>query len=644
MNLTVGMSTADSGRKAKSQVIGTIADNVSNVNTKGHQQTIRTLQSQEAGGRGAGVRANTAERVVDDLAIKRLWTAQSSFSYATAKTENIESLSSILGQTGDENITLHGRMTTLAEQMSKLSANANDPKFIEGTVAAAKRLTDEMHSLTKRIQDIRIHVDEEINVGINRVNAKIARIDELNEDITFNASRNQETASLESQRDAAMRDLAEDMEIQRLTVGLTKNYRVYTPSGQALLLDKPATITFFQTSSFSPGSTGNGITINGSDATTTLLASKKGRLSGLLEVRDDVMVKFQEQLDQLAETLRDQLNNLHNEGTPYPPTTSLTGTRTFSGDPATELDFQNGSGLVHFVRMDNSTGASNTGDATISKYRVRNTIAVDLGAMTYSVDGGAAAAIGGTSLQSFVDAMNTQTPTTGLTFAINPTSKSLSITAATNAYVGVVQDKDTPGKVEIMDTNSGLNTPNQGFSHLFGLNDFFQTPGTHAGDSKTGLSETLVVKPEIVSNPRLLSRGKIIQPNTFAAGTVSGFTIGNAGINDHTGDIALKMEKGIRVDTYSMPTSGFRTAVTESLLHYTAGFFESTTVQHQEAEDAKEKTEVGLHAIEDVNDEISAVDLMDQLTNLTVFQNSMTADLWVLKVLGALLTETINIV
>ena len=78
---------------------------------------------------------------------------------------------------------------------------------------------------------------------------------------------------------------------------------------------------------------------------------------------DETLVDLQAEIDRLAEVSRDQLNALHNDGTAFPPPTSLTGARTVAATDRPAM-----SGSARFAVVD-STGV------------VVETLDIDLGAL-----------------------------------------------------------------------------------------------------------------------------------------------------------------------------------------------------------------------------------------------------------------------
>jgi flagellar hook-associated protein 1 FlgK len=203
-----------------------------------------------------------------------------------------------------------------------------------------------------------------------------------------------------------------------------------------------------------------------------------GRLAALVEARDQIIPRLHAEHDLLFAQFRDSVNSIHNQGTGWPPATTLTGTRTFA-TPAT-APFQ-GTGTVRFGIIDRTTGGF---------------------VATYDLD---LTALGATTVQGLVTNIDTAlSAATGgsVTCTCNPGS-GLQITSANPNYgIGIVS-LGASAAVE--------NTTQYGFSHYFGLNDLVTSPDVPSPGAvpTPGIAGQLAIRSDIVANPLLISRGQI---------------------------------------------------------------------------------------------------------------------------------------
>ena len=204
-----------------------------------------------------------------------------------------------------------------------------------------------------------------------------------------------------------------------------------------------------------------------STVTSSLLS---GRIKGLVETRDSALVDLGNQIEALSDTLRDQVNAIHNQGSGFPAANVLTGTRTVAGSDAFQAT---GNMRISVV---GATGL------------IVDTVDIDL------------TATGATTVNGLMSTINTALSGNALA---QITNGNLVITA-TNSSNGLA----------INDIGSAESATTLGVSHFFGLNDFF-----------TGArSRDLAVRSDISTDP---SRVSTAQLSTAANVGEAGITIGD---------------------------------------------------------------------------------------------------------------------
>jgi flagellar hook-associated protein 1 FlgK len=240
-----------------------------------------------------------------------------------------------------------------------------------------------------------------------------------------------------------------------------------------------------------------------------------GQLKGLIDMRDQSLAGFQQELGNFARQTALAFNAQNNANAAFPPPASLNGRDTglLSGDAL------------------NFTGKTSVAVADANGNLVSR-IDIDFDAGTLSVDGGAATSFGGT-IGGFVSALNSALGGNG---TASFTDGKLSI-AANNGNGVVVQDEAT--------------TPSQrggaGFSQFFGLNDLFRSAapsilatglsGGDAGGFAAGgtMSFTLkgpngeIGKQASVTLAAGMSIGDIVTALNTSFGGAASFTLGADG-------------------------------------------------------------------------------------------------------------------
>lgn len=345
MSLTLSLNNALSGLKANQQSLAVLSHNIANANTEGYSRQLVDQSAVYIAGVGSGVKVDDVIRKVDKYLQRAVQTQGSEVARTGAVSDYYERIQVLLGEPGATN-TVDEYMTGFFNAVQQLSESPERTSARSNMISAATSLATSVSELSYNLQDLRFEADRDINDAVDSVNQLLRKLDGINVAITTAASGKQSTAGLQDQRDAALRDLAGYLDIQVSFdqngavnviagdgIGLvdgTRHELRYTPiqAAQNFISDDPLnalTVVTLDTSGnpignspalFSSGTSGN---------ITTQLTS--GKLEGLRLMRDEMIPAFLDQLDQLASNLRDSMNTIHNDGSGFPPPSSLTGTR-----------------------------------------------------------------------------------------------------------------------------------------------------------------------------------------------------------------------------------------------------------------------------------------------------------------------------
>lgn len=475
MSLQSALINGLSGMAASSSRITTASNNIVNAGVEGYTSKQSRLETVVLGGVGSGVRATPPERVVDESKIHLLKESTSTVAALTVKVDAYSTLEHYLGGiSSDRSLSgMLGKFQNAVSELSKAPANAGRRNDV---VASAQELCTALKTLGTSIQDRRSFYDRSISESMTIINDKLKEIEKLNSDITSNKALGQAYADLEDQRDKAIRAVAEQMNISTRKEE-TGAVFISTRTGRALVTGAAKKLSFSPTMGIDAGiaypSQIGPIALDGSDITTEISG---GKIAAYIEQRDSILPKLQQDLDTLTTTLRETVNEIHNEGSGYPPAKTLTGQRTFS-DPTTANSFQ-GTGTVRIAVIDTTTNTYvEARDLDLTSVTTPEAVRVALDSMTNVT----ATWSEGTSGKLILDGTNT------------------------NYGIAIVSTTTPPASVRLPSTAT------QGFSHYFGLNDFLITPGHVAedGGNIAGMTNLMTIRSDIAAAGTLVSTGKI---------------------------------------------------------------------------------------------------------------------------------------
>ena len=382
MGLTAILNSAVTGlNTAQTQMLVT-ANNVANVNTPGYARQKVLQETLVAGVQSAGVRVAEVRRIVDNFLVQSLRSAVSDANRFSAQSDIHERLQSLFGRP-DQSSSLSGRVDSIFAGLSRL---ATDPSSAIRRVGALNDMTNfanEVNRLSGQIQLLRQDVDRKIGDNVLVASAALKRIADLNPLVAGQVLAGQETSALVEQREQAVSELARilDVKSRQKDNGFLQ---VTTSGGFELVESTFATLSYTPQGSVSAGTRFQQIQLTRNDPLTGLPIGigvdfdsfiSGGELRGLMDMRNTTLSKFALELGEFSGRVVDELNRVHNSNTALPPPSRLTGRNV-----GLELsDPHNFTGAATFIALNADNSIAN--QVTVDFDNVGSTIASALGAV-----------------------------------------------------------------------------------------------------------------------------------------------------------------------------------------------------------------------------------------------------------------------
>ncbi len=460
-NLSTTINAAVSGRTLAQNNAAIIAQNLSNAETEGYSRQELKFSTQMLGGIGCGVVPKDLIRITDMFKIEQMRSKTSDLSQLATLNTFYTNLNQNLGQPGENN-SLSASLNNLKKMIESLSRRPEVDGERTAVIRAAQNLAQDLGRMSNIAQDARKMADAQIYECVQDVNNLLTNLSSINKEIQYSASQGQSVVGLLDQRDSKLKELSELMDI-RVQYASDGQVNLFSNGGGTLLQTEVHQLDFSQTSGINAtvtyaSGTMNGILIDGDPAKDITTFISGGKLGGYIMARDADMPAFQDSLDEMTAVLRDQMNAVHNRGTAAGVPQTLSGTRT----GLTVADNVVGLGTVKVALVDRATG--NLVEQT-------------------TIDLSTIGTIGG-----IINQMNT------LGMVANLDANGVMQVQANNPAYGVAIASSSPNEATI---TSGA--ANYGFSHYFGLNDFYVTGNTVTGKA-TGIASQLAVRQELVDD------------------------------------------------------------------------------------------------------------------------------------------------
>lgn len=312
MNLSTTFNTALTGLTAATRAAGTVSSNVANAMTEGYGRRELELASRAASA-GGGVQVVTERRIVDAGLLSERRLSDAGAGDARARSDALNSVEDAFGVPGDP-----GALTTrVAELESALTEAISRPDATlrqDSVLRAATRLADGIADVGRAVQAARADADTAIARDVERLNAGLVQVQELNRTILRELASGRSPNGLFDQRQAVLDELSEILPI-RVIDRPRGQVTLYTERGAMLLDGEPARIGFSPMNApLDPAMTVqngalSGLTLNGvaiGIGPSGMLSG--GSLSGHFTARDQLLTDAQAGLDVLAAELIDRFD------------------------------------------------------------------------------------------------------------------------------------------------------------------------------------------------------------------------------------------------------------------------------------------------------------------------------------------------
>lgn len=307
------MDVAKTALFANQVVIQTIGQNIANTSTAGYSRQVVDLQAQtpaesSPGMIGRGVKAAAIERQYNSFIETELIKEQQNYGMMSASADSLTRVEKFFNESTSSGIgtALDDVFNAFQDLTSKPSGSAERTNL----VAKADTLTMTVRQAYSDMQATRQSSDADVESCIGDINSKAERIAQLNYDIARAEAGGQNANDLRDMRGQTLRDLAEQVDITTFEND-TGQIDVII-GGSKPIVQGTATIKLTVERDMASGGliqVGYKNASGQPEVVTTTVRS--GRLKGLLDVRDNLIPKFQSQLDQLAAGVTKEVNKIH---------------------------------------------------------------------------------------------------------------------------------------------------------------------------------------------------------------------------------------------------------------------------------------------------------------------------------------------
>ncbi|MNJ17465.1 Flagellar hook-associated protein 1 [compost metagenome] len=294
-----------SGVLAQQRLLQTTSNNIVNVNSQGYVRE-RTLIYTNSVGLGTG--DMVSERVINAYAQAEVRRDTSAYHAAGSRYDQLFQLDSLLGDASNS------VGTTITSYFKAFHTANESPAEVGGrktTLSELSGMVDRFHTLSAQLDKQSDTINATIGDETDRVNSLLSSINDLNQAIVRTQGSPEENLMLFDQRDEAIRQLSEKMEVRTVTQP-NGSMLVNMSTGHSLVLD--GGVAQFKVVPGSPDSRDARLQLTlGANQANINDKDLGGAIGGLFTARNDLEPAKRE-LGQLAVAMADAMNQQNRLG------------------------------------------------------------------------------------------------------------------------------------------------------------------------------------------------------------------------------------------------------------------------------------------------------------------------------------------
>ncbi len=499
-----------------------ISDNIANVNTVGYARRIVALETQVSSGVGVGVNIAQIRRSIDEFLLKSVRAQLSKVGESTVNNTYFDRLQKFTFGDPNSKYTINNAMSEFYSRLENFSNNPSSAVNRTLVINSATDFTNGLNELSTAIQTERLNADTEISTTISDLNTILNNLADINSALRASAAVGGDKQSLEDARDFQINKLesivAADLSFDsfgQVSASLSNTELLGFSQRYVIEYDRVTSVDSFIngtsigeiriTSLDTAGekTSNTDLLLSASSATTAVDNIPAGSLRALVDLRDTKLPAILTQLDTLAYTFANAFNEVHNSGTGFPPTRTMTGIESFALDDIRTLTGKTKISLV------DSNGLPVTG--RFGEKVTPLTIDFD----TFNGEDG----YGTASIQDIIDEINSY-------YSTQPTNIA-NVGPAKDIKLAAVSDSITSAKASGTVTFSGQ-PANDETLVINGTTITFKTTATLANEVQIGANTTATVE-NLVEALNLSSDANISEATYSSNGDVLTIEADNSG-------------------------------------------------------------------------------------------------------------------
>ncbi|MBB3608315.1 flagellar hook-associated protein FlgK [Rhizobium sp. BK602] len=303
MSLTTALNNAQAIFNNSGTQSSVVSNNIANAGNTDYSRRQAMLSTDMTGAQVVKIAR------ADEPALQKAFLSSTSSDAAQqALLKAYESLKSGTLGGNDNEISAATYLSTFQTAMQTYAGSPSSTTAAQSAINAAQSLATSLNNATTAVQSVRADADKQISSDVDTLNGLLTQFQTANDAVkTATATSGATSSALADaldQRDSVLKQISQIVGVTTVTRA-NNDVALYTTGGATLFETIPRSVTFTPTNSYTAGTTGNNVYIDGVALTAGQGASTtaQGSLQASLQVRDDVAPTYQKQLDEIARGL-----------------------------------------------------------------------------------------------------------------------------------------------------------------------------------------------------------------------------------------------------------------------------------------------------------------------------------------------------
>lgn len=306
MNFSIGLT----GLKAAQQALELVGTNLANAGTEGyHRQEIRfsSIQlGQSSLAVGSGVRVDGATRVYDILLERENLRQQPILGQLDQELQGLYSLEAVMGQV-DNNL-LGESIRDFFSSLNNLAADPTSTAYAQQVIWTGDAAAVNFRNTSQFLSDLKLQIRQQAENLIIEINSLAENVAQLNHAINLTISQGSTPNVLFDRRDAEINKLAELAGVSVSNMDSSSGAINISVSGMSLVLNS-------KSGRLEVGLDSNGLLgVVKEGLTNYNTVGDGGKISGLMNLYNDVVRNLNTKLDTLAQQFMYEFNTIQSQG------------------------------------------------------------------------------------------------------------------------------------------------------------------------------------------------------------------------------------------------------------------------------------------------------------------------------------------